>query len=148
VESYNNSPHRGLKNRSPTSISSKNQLAVWREGFIDAHNIKFKFNIGDHVRISKDKRLFEKGYYANWTEEYFKIDKRLTRSPPVYKLKDLANEDIKGIFYEAELQHVKSDYDTRISKVVRRRKGEALVKWKGWPEKFDSWIPLRDIKNI
>ena len=40
---------------------------------------KPKFNIGDKVRISKYKRrVFDKGYTPNWTEEIFLIDKILS----------------------------------------------------------------------
>ena len=32
-----------------------------------------KFKVGDHVRISKDKNIFAKGYTPNWSEEVFVI---------------------------------------------------------------------------
>ena len=32
-----------------------------------------KFKVGDNVRISKKKAMFEKGYTPRWTEEIFKI---------------------------------------------------------------------------
>ena len=32
-----------------------------------------KFKVGDHLRISKYKRNFEKGYVLNWSEEVFVI---------------------------------------------------------------------------
>ena len=36
------------------------------------HNDKDpKFKIGDHVRISKHKNIFAKGYTPNWSEERF-----------------------------------------------------------------------------
>ena len=34
-----------------------------------------KFKVGDHVRISKYKNIFAKGYTPNWSEEIFVIDK-------------------------------------------------------------------------
>ena len=34
-----------------------------------------KFKIGDHVRISKYKNIFFKGYLPNWSEEIFAINK-------------------------------------------------------------------------
>ena len=36
-----------------------------------------KFKVGDHVRISKYKNLFAKGYTSNWSEEVFVIKKKL-----------------------------------------------------------------------
>ena len=34
-----------------------------------------KFKVGDHVRISKCKIIFAKGYMPNWSEEVFVIKK-------------------------------------------------------------------------
>ena len=34
-----------------------------------------KFKVGDHVRISKYKNIFAKGYMPNWSEEIFIIKK-------------------------------------------------------------------------
>ena len=81
-----------------------------------------------------------KSYLPNWSEETFTVAQRIARDPPVYKLKELDGELIKGTFYETELQKV-------IEKVLRRRgkggQAEVLVHWKGWPKKYDSWIPAR-----
>ena len=61
---------------------------------------KYKFNIGDQVRISKIKRKFEKGYLPNFSKEIFTISKQVPRDLPVYKLKDYDGEELKGTFYE------------------------------------------------
>ena len=34
-----------------------------------------KFKVDDHVRISKYKNIFSKGYVPNWSEEDFAIKK-------------------------------------------------------------------------
>ena len=34
-----------------------------------------KFNVGDHVSISKFKNIFSKGYTPNWSEESFIVKK-------------------------------------------------------------------------
>ena len=34
-----------------------------------------KFKVGDHVRISKYKNIFAKGYAPNWSEEVFVVSK-------------------------------------------------------------------------
>ena len=36
-----------------------------------------KFKVGDHVRISKYKNIFAKGYTPNWSDEVFVIKKKL-----------------------------------------------------------------------
>ena len=79
--------------------------------------VRFKFQVGDRVRISKVKRMFEKSYLPNFTKEMFTISKRFARQVPVYKLKDDAGEVLDGTFYEAELQKViKEDDVYRVEK--------------------------------
>ena len=97
--------------------------------------------------------MFEKSYLPNYTEEMFTIYKRFARQVPVYKLKDDAGEILDGTFYEAELQKViKEDDVYRVEKVLRKRKRkgvvEYFVKWKGYPDKFNSWVAEKDILKL
>ncbi len=108
-----------------------------------------KFNIGDKVRISKDKRLFDKVYTSNFKKELFVIKDIIYYNIPVYKLMDLMNEEINGVFYE-ELQKVsntKNIYD--IDKILKTKtvKGEKqyFISWDGYPEKFNSWVPASSL---
>ena len=112
---------------------------------------KPRFKIGDKVRISKYKRkVFDKEYTENFSEELFVIDEILMTKPLItYKIVDLMGEEIKGSFYKQELQ--KSKQETfRIEKVLRRdnKKKKALVKWKGYPDKFNSCVSFRDLENF
>ena len=66
-------------------------------------------SIGDKVRISAYKGIFDKGYKKNWTMEIFKINNVQDTKPTTYLLKDKNNEEIKGCFYRQELQKVKLD---------------------------------------
>ena len=104
--------------------------------------------VGDTVRISKYKRkTFDKGYTPNWTEEVFVISENRPTNPITYKIKDLNGEEIGGTFYREELQ--KADQTIyRIEKVLRRTKDKALVKWKGYPDEFNSWVSLKDLKHL
>ena len=65
--------------------------------------------IGDHVRITKKKKTFDKGYTQRWTEEIFKISKIQLTIPVTYKITDYNAEEIQGSFYEQELQKTKQD---------------------------------------
>ena len=58
-----------------------------------------KFNVGDHVRISKYKFIFAKGYVPNWSEEVFVITKVKNTVPWRYVISDLKGEDIVATFY-------------------------------------------------
>ena len=63
-----------------------------------------KFKVGDHVRISKYKNIFAKGYTPNWSEEVFVVNKIKNTVPWAYVFNDLNGEEITGSFYEKELQ--------------------------------------------
>ena len=59
-----------------------------------------KFKVGDHVRISKYKNIFAKGYTPNWPAEVFLISKIKNTVPWTYIINDLNGEEITGKFYE------------------------------------------------
>ena len=60
--------------------------------------------VGDHVRISKYKNIFAKGYTPNWSEEGFIVSKIKNTVPWTYVINDLNGEEIIGTFYKKELQ--------------------------------------------
>mgnify|MGYP001374647425 CR=1 FL=1 len=125
-------------------MTPENEDEVARRQYPPKPPLKYRYDIGDRVRIVKHKHVFQKGYLPNWTEEVFVIADRCPTYPVTYGLKDLAGEDISGKFYEQEIQKVsKSDDDVYdIEKVLKTRKRngkvEYFVKWKGYPDKFNS----------
>ena len=70
----------------------------------DSNKKNPKFKVGDHVRISKYKNIFAKGYAPNWSEEIFVFQKVRNTVPWTYVINDLNDEEIIGSFYEKELQ--------------------------------------------
>ena len=63
-----------------------------------------KFQVNDHVRISKDRNIFAKVYTPNWWEEVFLITKIKNTVRGNYAINDINGEEIVGTFYETELQ--------------------------------------------
>ena len=55
-----------------------------------------KFSIGDHVKITKKKKTFDKGYTQRWTEEVFTISKIQLTIPFTYKITYYNGEEIQG----------------------------------------------------
>ena len=118
-------------------------------------NIKlrpFKYKIDDYVRISHLKTVFTRAYDETYLGEVFQIYKRNHRGAlPIYRLQDLQQEEIKGTFFESELQKIDYDLDQpfKIDKIIKTRgKGKAkqhLVQWKYYPQKFNSWIKTTDL---
>ena len=57
-----------------------------------------KFRVGDHVKISKYKDIFAKGYAPNWSEEIFVVKRIENAVPWTYVISDLNGEEIVGSF--------------------------------------------------
>ena len=104
--------------------SKKNENKVWRNV---APNLAPNFSIGDNVRITKEKKTFDKGCTQRWTEEVFKISKIQLTIPVTYKITDNDGEDIHGSFYEHELQKTKLDI-VRIEKIIEQQGNKSLAK--------------------
>ena len=155
VDSYNRSKHRSIQKK-PINVTQKNEREVWHTLYREREKegpVKYKFEVGDQVRISKMKRTFEKGYLPNFSKEIFTVSQQIPRHPPVYKLKDYDQEELSGTFYNEELQKViKEDDVYEVEKILKTRgKGknkEVFVKWLGYPAKFNSWIPASEVKDI
>ncbi|GFY22690.1 chromo domain-containing protein [Trichonephila clavipes] len=137
----------------PVSVSRHNRKQVLKNLYGGLRNEKPKaprFKIGDVVRINKQKLHFEKGYEQNWRRELFIVFKIVQRIPIVYRLKDLQGEEIKGTYYEAELQKVVDSGFYPVENVIKQRKRrgitEYFVKFLGYPEKFNDWVT--DIQKV
>lgn len=144
LNSYNRTRHRAI-GMAPVDVNMANEVAVRDRLYPLKPPPVYKYAVADTVRISRTKGTFEKGYAPNWSEEIFVIAERHPTYPVTYSLKDLADEPIKGKFYEQEIQRIeKSDDVFEIEKVIKtkRRNGklEYFVKWKGYPDKFNSWV--------
>ena len=150
VEDYNNTVHSSTKLTPKEASKKKNELTVWRNLYPDRYkkyNITPKFSVGDEVRITKKKKVFEKGYTTRWKEEIFTIKEIRDTNPITYKIEDLKGEEIKGTFYEPELQKTEQQI-YRIEKVIKKEKGKSLVKWKGYSDKFNSWVDNKDLIDL
>ena len=132
LEQYNNTKHSSIKMTPIEASKKKNESTVYFNLYDDVEQLssKPKFKIGDKVRISKYKRkVFDKDYTVNWTEEIFLTDKIQSTNPITHRLKDLNNEEIQESFYEPKLLKETQDI-FRIDKIIRRdyKKKQALVK--------------------
>jgi transposase InsO family protein len=164
VDSYNHTYHRSIK-MAPASVTKRTQNVAWQNlyGRAPADLVRLardatepKLAVGDLVRISKAKHVFEKGYRPNYTDELFRVRAVLHRVPVVYRIEDFNGESIQGTFYEFELQKVDKDLDATtwlIERVIRKRKNrktgiqEVFVKWKGWTDRWNSWIPASSLQD-
>ena len=82
VDEYNNTYHTTIKLK-PIDVKDNTYINVDKE----INNKDPKFKIGDHVRISKYKNIFAKGYMPNWSDEVFAIKKVKNTVPWTYVIK-------------------------------------------------------------
>ena len=153
VQAYNNSVHSSIRMK-PAEVNIENQKQALDNLYGKRRGVRkrktgsrrFKFQMGDQVRISNSKLKFEKGYEKTWSQELFTISARIGRPLPVYRVRDYNGEELHGTFYEYELQKVIKSKDDAyaIEKVLRTRtrkgKKQYLVRWKGYGKEFDSWV--------
>ena len=171
TKTYNETKHSTIK-MTPTQALSADTSILWRRQFLPSekrtslpkHKRKdrrrstselYKFKVGDTVRIGKLKKTFSRAYDENWTHELFIIvDRESQQGIPKYTLKDWDNELIDGKFYEEEIKKVSVNDNTefKIEKLIKRKtqskqKGY-IVRWLGWPKKYDSWVSEKEVKDF
>ena len=139
VDEYNNTYHRTIKIK-PVDVKDSRYIDFKKE----VNDKDPKFKVGDHVRISKYKNVFAKGYTPNWSEEVFVVSKIKNTVPWTYVINDLNGEEITGSFYEKELQKT-NQKEFRIEKLLKKKDDKLYVKWKGCDNSFNSWIDIKDL---
>ena len=91
VGEYHNTYHRTIKMK-PVDVKDNTHIDFENE-FNDKDR---KFKIGDHVKISKYKNIFAKGYTKNWSENLFVIKKIKKTDPWTYVINELNVGEIVG----------------------------------------------------
>ena len=151
VQGYNATKHRSI-GMAPRDVTRAEERQVWQRlyGKRLARRVRPQWKPGDRVRLQKQHRPFEKGYLPGWTEEVFIIDRAVPGPVATYKIKEWDGEPIEGTFYEQDVQKVDVPDDAlfRVEKVLQRRRQEVKVRWKGWPKKYDSWIPKSSLTQL
>ena len=105
--------------------------------------------------MARIKRRFEQGYVQNWTDEIFVVYKCNSRKAAVCKAKDTEGETVEGTFYAWELQKMykdlKKDFFTLENYSRSKLHGRQtlyLVKYKGYPDIFNAWVPSKHLKKL
>ena len=91
INEYNNTYLRTIKIK-PVDVKDNIYIDFKKE----VNDKDPKFKVGDHVRISKYKNIFAKGYQPNWSEEIFAVSQIKNTVPWTY----LNGEEIIETFCE------------------------------------------------
>ena len=152
IKIYNNRFHSTIKMK-PIQVNKNNEkyikenIPIIKYTYNKTSKIP-RFKIDDLVRISlKRRNIFDKpSSNIKWSEELFKIYSINRSNVITYKIKDLNDDIIDGIFYERELQKTKNILQVYIiEKIIRKNKNKYLVKWRGYSNDFNSWIDKNDV---
>ena len=139
VQGYNATRHRSI-GMAPQDATWDNEEAVWKRlyGPRLKGQKKPQFKVGDRVRLNKIHRTFGA----------FVVHRVVPGPVPTYKIREWDDTPVQDTFYEADLQKVHVSDVFRIEKVLKRQKDRWLVKWKGWPDKYNSWIARGDVTSL
>ena len=161
ITAYNKTIHTTIK-MPPAAVTIYNahiarKNLVVRASRNQVYRSKPKYKIGDYVRISREKNVFEKGAEKSWSEEIFKIVRvSIRQNLFIYELVDTGGEPIEGFFYPEELSLVHKNrvdhQEYKINKILRTRgkggKKQHFVSWVGYPDKFNSWVSAKDLQKL
>ncbi|KAK3927800.1 Putative uncharacterized transposon-derived protein [Frankliniella fusca] len=124
-----------------------------RPSFAKQRKKKYKFNIGDRVRVSLSYDPMSKGYAGYYSRAYYFVTSRAPGPPHTYRIKNIENEEVQGEFYQEELQLVndREDQSYPVDAVHARRtvrgEREVLVSFKGWPKNHRVWVPAAAVRD-
>ena len=75
----------------------------------------------------------------------FTISSVKATKPPTHTIKDTLGEAVQGTFHEQELQ-LSTQEIFHIERVLKKKKNQIFVKWKGYSEAFNLWVPLTNLE--
>ena len=156
VDGYNDTKHSATK-YAPNKVNDQNEDIV-RKNLYPTVKKELKhtfehFKVGDTVRISTKKSTFQKGYEQTYSYEIFTVNEVKKTYPVTYGLRDYKGNIIEGSFYTSELQLVEvTDNIWPVEKVIKSRyrggRTEYLVKFQGYPDEANTWIPQEDLFDL
>ena len=116
LNKYNNTYRRTIKMK-PVVVKDTKYIDSNKE----VNDKDPKFKVGGHVRISKYKNIFPKGYTPNWSEEVFVIKKVKNTVPWTYVINDLNGEEIIGTIFEKEIQKTDKQ-EFKIEQLIKKKR--------------------------
>ena len=131
----------------PSTVNKKNEKEILEKIY---NRIKIaqkpKYKIGQHVRISLLKTLFDKSYTRRWSTEIFTIKRIKHGNPCVYILQDYLNQEIKGTWYEEEISATAHPHIFPVEKILREKGDKVYVKFLGFDSSHNCWMSKKDIQ--
>lgn len=156
VSGYNRKVHTAL-GIPPIDVTKKNEADLWRKQYANEFPLKggFQFKTGEKVRISKPKKMFEKSYLPQWSEEYYSVARRRATKPVTYQLKTVNGEFLPRSFYEEEMQLITQPQkeglfpiDILESRKNKHTPYEHFVHYRNFPPAYDRWLDAKTVQQF
>ena len=129
MNKYNNTYYNTIKMKF-VNVKDDTYIEFDKKG----SNSNPKFQLGDHIGISKYQNIFTKTYTQNWYKENFTIKKVKNTIPWTYIIGYLDAEEIVETLYEKELQKPNQE-KFRIEKEIKKKQDKLYGKWKGYDKR-------------
>lgn len=102
-----------IGNLRPIDVTYANQERVLKKLYPNTADLyaapeQIKLAIGDKVKISDTRAIFDKDYAGRWSKADYTVARVANSNPPRYSLKDSDGDMLSGTWYEHELQKVRS----------------------------------------
>ena len=114
-------------------------------------NRKFRFKIGDMVRLraNKDNNPFIKYYRRRFTAETYTVyRRRSTKYANVYYVKDRKGNLLDGALREDYLESANDRNEVYAYKILDEKKDKVLIAWDGFSESDNQWIAKKDLDKL
>ena len=117
---------------------------------------KPKLKVDDMVRLNVLHTVFGKSYEETFSYKVYYVDSVTYPDGgvyPMYKIRDLRGEMLPSRYYYHELKKIPKEvfldkYRFPIEEVIRKKDGKSLVKFIGYDESWNEWLPDSAIKDI
>ncbi|RWS27454.1 hypothetical protein B4U80_07983 [Leptotrombidium deliense] len=156
IDAYNETKHSVIKMK-PVDVNYEIENYVFKNIYgSSSRRTLFKnrpiLPKGATVRRQYKPKTFDKGYYPNWTDAVYTIEKaQQNEIRPTYKITSEKGQLINKTFYPEEIQRISTPL-FRIEKFLKKRKRngvtEYFVKFLNHSDEYNEWIPEKDVIKL
>ena len=158
TKGYNNTVHRSL-GVSPNNVDLNNYNQIFRRlnsKYLQSGRKKPKLKVDDMVRLNILHSVFGKSYEETFSYQVYFVDSVTYPDGgiyPMYKIRDLRGKMLPSRYYYHELKKIPKDtflnnYEFPIEKVLDRRDDQLLVKFHGYDNSYNQWLPAKSIRYL
>jgi len=145
VSKYNNTRHSSIKMTPVEASKKENEVRAYRNLSLKDERYIQNSKLVTKSDFSRRKDSLRKGSPQTGQKKCSLFQN--SKNQPSYKITDHNGKEIHGTFYEQKLQTTSQEVFS-IEKLVKKGKTRSLVKWRGYPEIFNSWVDNKELIKL